>query len=41
MKMKGWPFEPLDKDVEPLGSGEGPGRPHVLANQCKENPEFP
>lgn len=22
-KLKGWPFEPMDKDVEPLGSGTG------------------
>lgn len=26
MKMKGWPFEPLDGDVGPCGGG-GPGVP--------------
>ena len=27
-ELKGWPFEPLgDGDVEPLGSGDGPGSP--------------
>ena len=28
-ELKGWPFEPLDGDVEPLGggSGGGPGMP--------------
>ena len=28
MNLKGWPFEPLDGDVKPLGgggSGAGPG----------------
>ena len=24
MNLNGWPFEPLDSDVEPLGEG-GPG----------------
>ena len=24
-EMKGWPFEPLDGDVEPLGGGPGGG----------------
>jgi len=29
-ELKGWPFEPLDGDVEPLGegSGGGPGMPN-------------
>ena len=27
MQLKGWPFEPLDEDVEPMGSGDGPGPP--------------
>jgi len=28
-EMKGWPFEPLGGDVNPLGDGEGggPGKP--------------
>jgi hypothetical protein len=24
-ELKGWPFEPLDRDVEPNGEGSGTG----------------